>query len=331
MQAPRGYHDIGGLAEGPIDIRTRDLFFWEKQIAAMRVLLGDPARGLVPLDELRLTFETFGEKLYRTLGFFERMLESTVRILEKRGLATRVDLELRADRIAEGYGGRRRLLPGADDGDAGGRPDPYGGSYRYWAVAGPDAPPNRFELLCHALRDALVERGVFTADEVRRAIERIEAPGTHLGARIVARAWRDAAFRARILADGMDACREYAIPFFDGRLTIVANTPEVHNVAVCTLCSCYPRNLLGQPPAWYVSKAYRARTVREPRAVLAEFGTLLPDHVDIRVHDSTAELRYMILPLQPEGTEDWSEDALAAIVTRDSLIGTGLVTARREP
>jgi nitrile hydratase len=143
----------------------------------------------------------------------------------------------------------------------------------------------------------------------------------------VARAWTDAAFRAHILEDGMAACREYGINFVDGRLTIIANTATVHNVVVCTLCSCYPRNLLGQPPAWYVSKAYRARTVREPRAVLAEFGMTLPEHVTVRVHDSTADLRYMILPLRPAGTTGWDAARLETLVTRDSLIG--VAPARR--
>jgi nitrile hydratase len=318
--APRGYFDLGGLPAGPVDRRERELVFWEKQMAAMRVLLD---RDHVGLEELRDAFETFGEGLYRTLGFFERMYEATVRVLGRKGVIALDAIEARVTVLEREYGRRAPLLP---DGDL--APDPYGGRYRYRVVAGPDAPPSLYELRCHALRDELVARGVLAADAIRAAIERIEAPGLHLGARIVARAWTDEAFRTRILADGMAACAEYGITFVDGRLTIIANTPDVHNVVVCTLCSCYPRNLLGQPPAWYVGKAYRARTVREPRAVLAEMGTLLPRHVSIRVHDSTADLRYMILPLRPAGTTGWDAARLERLVTRDSLIG---VAAARRP
>jgi nitrile hydratase len=318
--APPGYHDIGGRPAGPIDRRERALFFWEKQIAAMRVLLGE--RGLVPLEELRNAFETFGERLYVELGFFERMLAATIRVLEGRGAVRRADLDARASALEATHGAPPKLLPAPAA-----EPDPYGGSYRYWTVAGPAAPPNRHQLLCDALRDELVGRGVLDAAGIRAAIERIEAPGVHLGARVVARAWADPAFRARILGDGMAACREFGIPFPDGRLTVLANSERVHNVVVCTLCSCYPRNLLGQPPAWYVGKAYRARTVREPRAVLAEFGTILAAAVEVRVHDSTAELRYLVLPLQPAGTDGWDEARLATLVTRDSLIGVALARA----
>ena len=315
-EAERGYFDLGGLPAGAVDRRERDLVFWEKQMAAIRVLLD---RDHVGLEELRDGFETFGAALYGSLGFFERMYEATLRVLVRKGVLTRAAIEARVDALTVVYGSRPPLLPDADE-----PRDPYGGRYR--VVAGPDAPPSQYELRCHALRDELVAKGVFAADAVRGAIERIEAPGLHLGARIVARAWTDAAFRARIVADGMAACAEYGIPFLDGRLTVIENTPQVHNVVVCTLCSCYPRNLLGQPPAWYVGKAYRSRTVREPRAVLAEFGTHLPDDVAIRVHDSTADLRYMILPLRPAGTDGWDAARLEALVTRDSLIG--VATAR---
>jgi nitrile hydratase len=311
--ASRGYFDLGGLPAGAVDRRERELVFWEKQMAAMRVLLD---RDHVGLEELRDAFETFGEGLYRTLGFFERMYEATLAVLERKGVVARASVEARVARQETIYGRRPPLLP---DGDL--PPDPYGGRFRYRLVAGPDAPPAPYELRCHALREELIERCVLTADAVRAAIERIEAPGLHFGARIVARAWTDAEFKARILADGMEACREYGIPFLDGRLTVIENTAAVHNIVVCTLCSCYPRNLLGQPPAWYVGKAYRARTVREPRAVLAEFGTVLPEDVVVRVHDSTAELRYMILPLRPAATEGWTADRLESLVTRDSLIG----------
>jgi nitrile hydratase len=138
---------------------------------------------------------------------------------------------------------------------------------------------------------------------------------------MVARAWLDPAYKARALANGSAAAEELGLEVGPLRLIVVENTPETHNVIVCTLCSCYPRMLLGIPPEWYKSRAYRSRVVREPRAVLAEFGTRLPEDVDIRVHDSTADMRYMVLPLRPCGTDGWDEERLAALVTRDSLIG----------
>ena len=139
---------------------------------------------------------------------------------------------------------------------------------------------------------------------------------------MVARAWVDPSFKARLLANGRSACEELGISFYDDTLLIVLeNTETVHNLIVCTLCSCYPRPVLGLPPDWYKLKPYRSRAVKEPRAVLAEFGTIIPDQVEIRVSDSTAAVRYLVLPRRPEGTEGWSEEALAACVTRDAMIG----------
>ncbi len=190
-------------------------------------------------------------------------------------------------------------------------------------AAGPggDRPPTDYEVLETAVRELLIEKGVFTADEVRRAIEAMDARGPAQGARMVARAWVDAGYRERLLADGSAAARELGIDVDVTRLVAVENTPRIHNLIVCTLCSCYPRMVLGRPPDWYKSTAYRSRAVREPRAVLAEFGTELAPEVEVRVHDSTAELRYLVLPMRPAGTDDWSEARLADLVTRDAMIG----------
>jgi len=172
-----------------------------------------------------------------------------------------------------------------------------------------------------AVEELLILRGVVTADDVDRQVEAMAGRNYTRGAKVVARAWVDAAYRARVLTDGSAAAAELGLEVGPLRLIVVANTPDVHNVIVCTLCSCYPRMLLGIPPEWYKSRAYRSRVVREPRAVLAEFGTRLPDHVRIRVHDSTADMRYMVLPMRPAGTAGWSEERLASLVTRDALIG----------
>ncbi len=190
-----------------------------------------------------------------------------------------------------------------------------------------DAPATYHQRLETAVRELLIEKGIITADEVRRVVEVIDSQTPALGARVVARAWVDPAYRVRLLADGGSAVRELGIDMGTTKLVVVENTPAVHNLIVCTLCSCYPRPVLGLPPDWYKSKAYRSRAVREPRAVLAEFGTTLPGGVSVRVHDSTAEMRYLVLPLRPEGTEGLSEEALAELVTRDSMVGVSLPLA----
>ena len=190
-----------------------------------------------------------------------------------------------------------------------------------------DGPPSEYEIMSRAMQELLIERGVITAEQVRSRIEQFDAEFPYRGPRVIAHAWADAAFKARLLADGKRACAEFGIDLEAERLIAVENTARVHNVIVCTLCSCYPRALLGMPPTWYKSENYRRRVVREPRAVLAEFGTVLPEEVAVRVHDSNADMRYVVVPRRPAGTEGWSEDELARIVTRDSLVGVTLPRA----
>ncbi|HUH93329.1 MAG TPA: nitrile hydratase subunit alpha [Casimicrobiaceae bacterium] len=177
-----------------------------------------------------------------------------------------------------------------------------------------------------ALRELLIDKGIVTAEEVRRQVEDMDGRNAGRGARMVARGWVDPAYKRRMLEDGSRAAEELGLDVGPLKLIVVENTPELHNVIVCTLCSCYPRMLLGLPPDWYKSRNYRSRVVREPRSVLAEFGTLIPDDVQIRVHDSTADMRYMVAPMRPAGTEGWSEQALAGLVTRDSMIGVAVAT-----
>jgi nitrile hydratase alpha subunit len=175
-----------------------------------------------------------------------------------------------------------------------------------------------------ALKGLLIEKGIVTADEVRRRLEINDRGTPHQGARMVARAWLDPAFKARMLKDAKVTARELSIEVTEAELMAIENTPNTHNLIVCTLCSCYPRSLLGEPPAWYVSKAYRSRAVREPRKVLREFGLSFPESVEVRVHDSNADLRYIVLPMRPAGTDGLSETELAALVSRDCLVGAAL-------
>jgi nitrile hydratase len=181
-----------------------------------------------------------------------------------------------------------------------------------------------------ALEAVLVEKGLLTTDQIDAVVERYERDlGPQNGARVVARAWVDPEYRRRLLADGTAAIAELGFGGFEGgTMVALENTPDVHNVVVCTLCSCYPWPVLGLPPTWYKSPAYRARVVAEPRAVLEEFGVTLPPRTRIRVWDSTSEVRYLVVPQRPAGTDDLGEEELAALVTRDSMIGTGLVAVR---
>ena len=182
----------------------------------------------------------------------------------------------------------------------------------------------RYPLMAEAIRQLMVEKGLVTADEIRAQVEFIDSRSPSLGAAIIARAWTDDEFKKRLLADGTAAAAEFDIPMAGAELIVVENTNDVHNVIVCTLCSCYPRTILGMPPEWYKSKSYRRRTVVEPRAVLEEFGTELADDVAVRVHDSNADMRYLVLPARPEGTEGWSAEQLAEIVTRDCMVGVAV-------
>jgi nitrile hydratase len=175
-----------------------------------------------------------------------------------------------------------------------------------------------------SLRELLVEKGVLTEAQVDETVADMRRRTPERGAKVVARAWVDPAFKQRLLADGPGACESLGIDVPKLRLVVVENTPEVHNAVVCTLCSCYPRMLLGIPPDWYKSRNYRSRMVREPRAVLAEFGLDISPEVQIRVHDSTADMRYLVLPMRPAGTEAWSEERLASIVNRDAMIGVAV-------
>ncbi|WP_420863791.1 nitrile hydratase subunit alpha [Algirhabdus cladophorae] len=190
-----------------------------------------------------------------------------------------------------------------------------------------DTPLSYWQTMEIAVRELLIEKGVTTAGEIATQIEAMDARSPADGAKVVARAWVDPDFKTRLLHDGSEASREMGFDIGALKLIVVENTASIHNVIVCTLCSCYPRNLLGLAPDWYKSRAYRSRTVSEPRKVLSEFGVTLDKGIQVRVHDSTADMRYIVLPKRPDGTEEYTEAQLADLVTRDSMIGTGLPKA----
>jgi len=179
-----------------------------------------------------------------------------------------------------------------------------------------------------ALETALTELGLINTADLDAIVDLYQNKiGPRNGARVVARAWSDPQFKSRLLQDGTAAIEEYGFPALQGEhIVVVENTSQVHNLIVCTLCSCYPWPVLGLPPAWYKSAAYRSRAVAEPREVLREFGVDLSEEAELRVWDSTAEIRYLVLPMQPAGSEAMAEEALADLVTRDSMIGTGILS-----
>ena len=190
-------------------------------------------------------------------------------------------------------------------------------------------PPSSPALRANAIEQIMLEKGILLPGAVDEIVEIFEHKlGPKNGAKVIARAWVDPDYKARLLANGTEAIRELGFGGVQGEfMVVVENTPSVHNVTVCTLCSCYPWPVLGLPPTWYKSAAYRSRIVIEPRSVLQEFGLTIPDNKEVRVWDSNSDVRHLVLPERPSGTETWSEDQLAAIVTRDAMIGTGLCRA----
>jgi len=213
--------------------------------------------------------------------------------------------------------------------------DPHGHDHSHadddWPYPHPKQPDledgelTEHMVMAEAVEQLLIDKGIFSADEMRRMLEQIDAKSPAEGARMVARAWLDPDFKARLLEDVNAAAKELNIDAGLVPILAIENTHALHNAIVCTLCSCYPKFLIGLPPDWYKSRNYRSRMISEPRTVLAEFGTMIADDVEVRVHDSTADLRYMILPMRPQGAEGLDEEALAALVTRDSMIGVTVI------
>lgn len=184
-----------------------------------------------------------------------------------------------------------------------------------------DGPMTQYRFMEIALRDLLIEKGVITQTELNQLYLKMDDRSPHNGAAMIAKAWVDPEFYGLMKKDATEAARAIGMDPTWLNLIVVENTPSLHNVVVCTLCSCYPWPLLGLPPDWYKSRSYRANVVRMPRDVLREFGTELPQNVEVRVHDSSADMRYLVMPMRPEGTEGWSQEQLTALVTRDSMIG----------
>jgi nitrile hydratase len=287
---------------------------------AMRDCLARRSPVVMHVDEMRRGIEELSPEAYAALDFYQRKTLAIRNVLVGKGVLDAAELAaaiawLRREREKDLVAARGLPEHRAHDQD-------HDHGHGHDHDEGHDQPAiDEYELLSEAMIQGLVARGLLVPGDLRAGIERAEMAGPALGADIVARAWVDSAFRQALLDDGKAAMASLGIEALEARIIVVENTAAIHNLVVCTLCSCYPRSILGSAPAWYVGKAYRARAVREPRLVLAEFGTIIPDDVVVRVHDSTANMRYMVLPRRPAGTEGWREERLKRLVTRDSMIG----------
>ena len=303
-----GPYDVGGEEAGPIDTEDHGMTHWEKHANALRMTA--VAKKFGTLDELRRATEGLGARYYE-IGYFERQTESLAIILAEKDLVADDALKARMEDIAARFDVPIIDLP--KDHDHHGKPikeDETGEG------------PNQHHLMNLAMQELLQDQNLITADDIRSKIEKFEDDYPNRGAKVVARAWTDVDFMKRLLEDANPVIEDMGIDLeHASRIIAIENTAEVHNVIVCTLCSCYPRTLMGQPPTWYKSRSYRSRVIFEPRAVLKEFGTEIDDNVVIRTHDSNADMRYIVIPMRPGGTDNWSQEQLEAIISRDSLVG----------
>ncbi len=320
-------HDVGGRFDGPVLRQEHDAAHWEKEADAMRMLLADGKRRLFTTDESRRVQEQLDDATYWAMPYYERWILAFSTLLLEKGTVSAAELDAEEARLrAEG-------LDRVDGEAAGHEHDDHDHDHDDHDHDHDDDHPYQedhdaaettlspLRLRGMAVRNLVLAKGVLTAAEIRAEIERMDARGPENGASVVARAWVDPAFAARLAADAPAAVQELGLDAAGTKLAALFNTASRHHLVVCTLCSCYPRTIIGRPPAWYKSRAYRARAVRDPRGILREFGTELPAGVELRVHDSNAELRYLVIPARPAGTEGWDEARLATLVTRDSMIG----------
>ena len=329
----RAQHDLGGASEGAIDTHDHPISFFDQRIDAMTTLLAHPSRAYLGDDSVRRAIEDLPPDDYRTFSYYQKWLASIEALMIERQAIGREELDQRCRDIEADLPALSAKLAAAPKAV---RPNP-GSSHLHdhdhdhddhAPIEDQDRAPDRFDILEQAFRELLIEKNILTAVDIQREIEELESRVPAQGARMVAKIWTDPKFHTFALEDAWEAAQSLGIDMSAcPPLRALENTPTLHHVVVCTLCSCYPRPLLGRPPAWYKSRAYRARIVAEPRDVLKEFGTELPETTEISVADSTADLRYIVVPLRPRGSQDLSEAELAGLVTRDSMIG---VTPARE-
>ena len=306
-----GPHDMGGDVAGPIDTVDYGMSHWEKHANAVRMTVS--GKKLATLDEMRRACEDLGDRYYE-LSYFERLTEALVIVLKEKNFFSDETFNKQMDDVRERFNVPIISLPDAHDHD--GKPvqeDEVGEG------------PNDHQVMNLAIQDLLEKANLLTANDIRKTIEKFDEDYPNRGQKVVVRAWTDEQFKAQLLEDANLAIEDMGIDLeHAARIIAVENTDKIHNIIVCTLCSCYPRVLMGQPPTWYKSRSYRSRVVSDPRGVLKEFGIILSSSISVRTHDSNADMRYMVLPKRPEGTENWSHSKLESIISRDALVGVSI-------
>ena len=317
-----GPHDVGGELDGKIDTNDHGMTYWEK--FSNGLVLCVPETGLVSLDELRKTAESFGDE-YFEMDYFKRVGLSLVERCIQRGIFTTSDLDDAKLFAKKTFEVPMVSLPNPSD-----IVHLHDGVEHFHTQSdfqedefGEGPPEFYFDMLATA--QILKDKNIISMEDIQRKIDNFDETYPARGITVVTKAWTNSDFKSALIKDAKSAIYDIGIhleSFAD--IICFAHDDETHHIVVCTLCSCYPRTLLGMPPAWYKSRSYRSRVVHEPREVLAEFGTIIPDNKDVKVHDSNADMRYLILPERPEGTEGWSEQQLSTLISRDHLVGVRL-------
>ena len=328
----RAHHDIGGFPEGELDTSEHEPTLFDRRVDAMMQLVSGARARFFTTDASRRATEGLAPEEYRSYRYYEKWLAGIHTLMIEKGAVSQAEIDRKYEEIRARQPAVESMVATAKAAQAGGgatvHHDHSHAHDGYHPAEERYQPPAHAEILEQAMREIFIDKGYFTAAEVQAEIADLESRTPAQGARMVAHMWTDPEFRDTALRDGRAAAQSLAIDMSRSPvLTPVENTPTLHHVVVCTLCSCYPRPLLGIPPAWYKSLAYRSRTVIEPRSVLKEFGTVLAEDIDIRVVDSTADHRYIVVPVRPAGTDGWSAEQLETLVTRDSMIGVGLLLA----
>ena len=317
-----GPHDVGGEPDGKINTHDHGMTYWEKFSNGLALCV--PETGLVKLDEMRKTAESFGDDYFK-MDYFMRVGLSLVERCIQRGVFSKSELESAKKIAKQNFEVPIVELPNPKDITHlhDGKEHVHHKSDFQEDESGEGPPEFYFDMLAAA--QILTDKNIISMEDIQRKIDNFDETYPARGISVVTKAWTDPVFKSALIKDAKSAIHDMGIhleSFAD--IICFAHDDDTHHMVVCTLCSCYPRTLLGMPPAWYKSRSYRSRVVHEPRKVLAEFGTLIPDGKNLKVHDSNADMRYLILPEKPEGTEGWSESDLSRLISRDHLVGVRL-------
>ena len=314
-----GPHDVGGENANQINTNDHGMNYWQKFSNGLRIAVS--AKKIIVLDELRLASESLGNDYFK-MEYFERNSMAMISCVIKKKLISNKEIEDKITIIKENFDVPIIDLPNKesikhlhDNKEA-----PHQKNDFVEDEYGEGPPEYFFKML--AIAQILSEKNIISMDDIHTKIDQFDNEFPSRGIKVVVKAWQDNKFREYLIENAKDAIASIGIKletFAD--IICMPQSASIHHMVVCTLCSCYPRTLLGMPPTWYKSRSYRSRVVHEPRSVLAEFGTILSPDVEIRVHDSNADMRYLILPMRPDGTEEWSEEKLTSIISRDHLVG----------